>query len=94
MANDPATLKAEIARLKQELAAAPKEVDTEALHKAEEAGYRRGYDQGVAAMLTVSRDELQIVLDFLQPSDVLMVTRIDRLARSIGDLPLRPAAPP
>ena len=29
---------------------------------------------------------LQAVLDFLQPGDVLMVTRIDRLARSIGDL--------
>jgi DNA invertase Pin-like site-specific DNA recombinase len=26
------------------------------------------------------------VLDFLRPGDVLMVTRIDRLARSIGDL--------
>jgi DNA invertase Pin-like site-specific DNA recombinase len=25
------------------------------------------------------------VLDFLRPGDVLMVTRIDRLARSIGD---------
>lgn len=35
---------------------------------------------------TQGRDELQIVLDFLQPGDVLMVTCIDRLARSIGDL--------
>jgi DNA invertase Pin-like site-specific DNA recombinase len=26
------------------------------------------------------------VLEFLQAGDVLMVTRIDRLARSIGDL--------
>jgi DNA invertase Pin-like site-specific DNA recombinase len=32
------------------------------------------------------RDELQTVLDFLRQGDVLMVTRIDRLARSIGDL--------
>jgi DNA invertase Pin-like site-specific DNA recombinase len=30
--------------------------------------------------------ELQTVLDFLSAGDVLMVTRIDRLARSIGDL--------
>ena len=30
--------------------------------------------------------EPQAVLDSLQPGDVLMVTRIDRLARSIGDL--------
>ena len=35
---------------------------------------------------TSSRAELQTVLDFLGAGDVLMVTRIDRLARSIGDL--------
>jgi DNA invertase Pin-like site-specific DNA recombinase len=35
---------------------------------------------------TEGRAELQTVLDFLRPGDVLMVTRIDRLARSIGDL--------
>jgi DNA invertase Pin-like site-specific DNA recombinase len=33
---------------------------------------------------TKGRDELQTVLDFLRQGDVLMVTRIDRLARSIG----------
>jgi DNA invertase Pin-like site-specific DNA recombinase len=32
------------------------------------------------------RDELRIALDILRKGDVLMVTRIDRLARSIGDL--------
>jgi DNA invertase Pin-like site-specific DNA recombinase len=35
---------------------------------------------------TIGRAELQTVLDFLRKGDVLMVTRIDRLARSIGDL--------
>jgi DNA invertase Pin-like site-specific DNA recombinase len=35
---------------------------------------------------TTGRDELRTVLDFLRRGDVLMVTRIDRLARSIGDL--------
>ena len=35
---------------------------------------------------TAGRDELHTVLDFLRKGDVLMVTRIDRLARSIGDL--------
>ena len=35
---------------------------------------------------TTGRAELQTVLGFLRPGDVLMVTRIDRLARSIGDL--------
>jgi DNA invertase Pin-like site-specific DNA recombinase len=32
------------------------------------------------------RAELQTLLDFLRSGDTLMVTRIDRLARSIGDL--------
>ena len=35
---------------------------------------------------TQGREELQTVLDFIRTGDVLMVTRIDRLARSIGDL--------
>ena len=35
---------------------------------------------------TEGRDELRTVLDFLRRGDVLMVTRIDRLARSIADL--------
>ena len=30
--------------------------------------------------------ELQVLLDFVQPGDTLVVTRIDRLARSIKDL--------
>ena len=32
------------------------------------------------------RTELQILFDFIQPGDTLMVTRIDRLARSVKDL--------
>src|SRR6516165_7989226 len=35
---------------------------------------------------TAGRDELRTILEFLRKGDVLMVTRIDRLARSIGDL--------
>jgi DNA invertase Pin-like site-specific DNA recombinase len=35
---------------------------------------------------TTGRDELRIALDILRKGDVLMVTRIDRLAHSIGDL--------
>src|SRR5215470_9434603 len=35
---------------------------------------------------TEGGEELRTVLDFLRAGDVLMVTRIDRLARSIGDL--------
>jgi DNA invertase Pin-like site-specific DNA recombinase len=32
------------------------------------------------------RSELQVLLDFLQPGDTLVVTRVDRLARSLKDL--------
>jgi DNA invertase Pin-like site-specific DNA recombinase len=35
---------------------------------------------------TAGRAELQTILEFLRPGDALIVTRIDRLARSIGDL--------
>ena len=35
---------------------------------------------------TDGRTELQTVLDFVRKGDVLMVTRVDRLARSIRDL--------
>jgi DNA invertase Pin-like site-specific DNA recombinase len=35
---------------------------------------------------TKGRDELKTILDFLRDGDMLMVTRINRLARSIGDL--------
>jgi DNA invertase Pin-like site-specific DNA recombinase len=35
---------------------------------------------------TAGREELKTVLAFLRAGNVLMVTRIDRLARSIGDL--------
>src|SRR3954452_13405684 len=32
------------------------------------------------------RTELQVLLDFLRPGDTLVITRIDRLARSVKDL--------
>lgn len=35
---------------------------------------------------TEGRAELDIVLDFIRPGDTLMVTRVDRLARSVADL--------
>jgi DNA invertase Pin-like site-specific DNA recombinase len=40
----------------------------------------------VTGTTTVGRAELATVLEFIRKGDVLMVTRIDRLARSIGDL--------
>jgi DNA invertase Pin-like site-specific DNA recombinase len=35
---------------------------------------------------TRGRDQLRTILDFIHAGDVLTITRIDRLARSIGDL--------
>ena len=35
---------------------------------------------------TAGRSELETVLSFLRPGDTIMVTRIDRLARSVADL--------
>jgi DNA invertase Pin-like site-specific DNA recombinase len=35
---------------------------------------------------TTGREELRTLLDFIRKGDVIVVTRIDRLARSIGDL--------
>jgi len=35
---------------------------------------------------TEGRTELETLLDFIRPGDTLMVTRVDRLARSVGDL--------
>jgi DNA invertase Pin-like site-specific DNA recombinase len=40
----------------------------------------------VTGTTTEGRTELQTVLAFLHKGDTLLVTRIDRLARSIGDL--------
>jgi DNA invertase Pin-like site-specific DNA recombinase len=40
----------------------------------------------VSGTSRVGREELERLLDFIRPGDTLMVTRIDRLARSIGDL--------
>jgi DNA invertase Pin-like site-specific DNA recombinase len=47
---------------------------------------RCGRQDATCSAQTAGREELRTVLDFLRSGDVLMVTRIDRLARSIGDL--------
>ena len=40
----------------------------------------------VSGTSTQGRDQLRTILDFIHAGDMLTVTRIDRLARSIGDL--------
>lgn len=43
-------------------------------------------EEKASGTTTEGRTELATVLDFLRPGDTLIVTRIDRLARSIADL--------
>lgn len=43
-------------------------------------------EEKVTGTTREGRRELRVLLDFLRPGDTLVVTRIDRLARSVGDL--------
>lgn len=52
----------------------------------EKAGCVAIRSEKVSGTSTKGRDELRTILDFIQSGDELVVTRIDRLARSIGDL--------
>ena len=56
------------------------------IHALRAAGCQVIRSEKCTGTTTQGRAELQTVLDFLRRGDVLMVTRIDRLARSIGDL--------
>jgi DNA invertase Pin-like site-specific DNA recombinase len=51
-----------------------------------EAGCTRIYSEKVSGKSTNGRHELQKLIRRLEPGDVVMVTRLDRLARSIRDL--------
>jgi DNA invertase Pin-like site-specific DNA recombinase len=59
------------------------EVQEEALRKAGCKVIRSEKRSGTAVK---GRDQLQTVLDFIHDGDVLAVTKLDRLARSVGDL--------
>lgn len=48
------------------------------------AGCERIYSEQVSSV--AKRDQLEQVLNFIREGDVLMVTRLDRLARSVQDL--------
>lgn len=43
-------------------------------------------EEKVSGASRVGRDELRTLMEFIRAGDTLVVTRIDRLARSIGDL--------
>jgi len=54
--------------------------------KLTEAGCEVIRQEKITGTTREGRTELRTLLDFIRPGDMLMVTRIDRLARSIGDL--------
>ena len=58
-------------------------IQVEALTK---AGCETIRQEKVSGISTQGRDELKTLLDFLREGDELVVTRVDRLARSIRDL--------
>ena len=58
-------------------------IQVEALTK---AGCETIRQEKVSGTSTEGRDELNTLLDFLREGDELVVTRVDRLARSIRDL--------
>ena len=50
------------------------------------AGCDKIFAEKVSGRSTVDRDELAQAIDFVREGDTLIVTRLDRLARSVGDL--------
>ena len=54
--------------------------------KLKEAGCDVIRQEKITGTTRDGRTELRTLLDFIRPGDILTVTRIDRLARSIGDL--------
>lgn len=52
----------------------------------EAAGCQVIRSEKISGTTRKGRSELQILLEFIRPGDTLVVTRIDRLARSVGDL--------
>ena len=50
------------------------------------AGYKVVRAEKASGSKRGGRTELQVLLDFMQPGDTLVVTRIDRLAGSMRDL--------
>jgi DNA invertase Pin-like site-specific DNA recombinase len=55
-------------------------------HALAEAGCDKVFSEQVSGRSTNGRDQLAHALDFVREGDTLVVTRLDRLARSVGDL--------
>jgi len=50
------------------------------------AGCEKVFSEKVSGRSTTDREQLAMALDFVREGDTLVVTRLDRLARSVGDL--------
>lgn len=50
------------------------------------AGCDKIFSEKMSGRSTVDREQLAMALDFVREGDTLVVTRLDRLARSVGDL--------
>ena len=51
-----------------------------------DAGCEKVFAEKMSGRSTTHRDQLALALDFVRENDILVVTRLDRLARSVGDL--------
>jgi DNA invertase Pin-like site-specific DNA recombinase len=49
-------------------------------------GCEKVFSEKLSGRSTVDREQLAMALDFVREGDTLVVTRLDRLARSVGDL--------
>lgn len=50
------------------------------------AGCERLFSEQVSSVDVVNREQLALALDFIREGDALVVTKLDRLARSVGHL--------
>ncbi len=50
------------------------------------AGCEKVWTETASGTSRTGRPQLQLLLDYVRSGDTLMITRIDRLARSVGDL--------
>ena len=50
------------------------------------AGCEKIFAEKMSGRSTTDREQLALALDFVREGDTLVVTRLDRLARSVGDL--------
>lgn len=51
-----------------------------------QAGCEKVFSEKMTGRSTSDREQLALALDFVREGDTLIVTRLDRLARSVGDL--------